>query len=73
MIVQVDLESGTRRSWVELEEKELIDLCGGETPGQISIFFYLLIPSIQIRGGSFSREVVSKPLYVLAIWEVERP
>jgi hypothetical protein len=31
--LQVDLETGKRRSWVETEEKEMIDLCG-ETPGQ---------------------------------------
>jgi hypothetical protein len=33
IVLQVDLETGKRRSWVETEEKEMIDLCG-ETPGQ---------------------------------------
>jgi len=32
--IKVDLETGRRRSWVETEEKELIDLCGGQTPAK---------------------------------------
>jgi hypothetical protein len=32
-VPQVDLETGKRRSWLETEEKEIIDLCG-ETPGR---------------------------------------
>ena len=34
-MLQVDLETGKRKSWVETEEKEIIDLCG-ETPGSTS-------------------------------------
>jgi hypothetical protein len=31
--VEVDLETGRQKSWMETEEKELIDLCG-ETPAK---------------------------------------
>jgi hypothetical protein len=34
ILLQVDLETGKRRSWLETEEKEMIDLCR-ETPDQL--------------------------------------
>jgi len=35
--VEVDLETGNRRSWIETENKELIDITGEDTPKKASL------------------------------------
>jgi hypothetical protein len=68
---KVDLETGRKRSWIETEEKEIIDLCG-EPPGGTVVMRRTGTVGMDSMFVFFRRCRVGTPMFIQSRYKIRR-